>query len=75
MPRDLKDKASKAIREGDQVWTPVRGGKHQGPVGGVVRTEEEAQETGTKNPPKVLFTDQHGHKVAHNPETLSHVKD
>ncbi|EFY89018.1 hypothetical protein MAC_04949 [Metarhizium acridum CQMa 102] len=52
MPRDLKDKASKAIREGDQVWTPVRGGKHQGPVGGVVRTEEEAQETGTKNPPK-----------------------
>lgn len=36
----------------------------------IVTTAEEAKEEGVKNPPKVLFTDQKGKDVAHNPGTL-----
>ena len=33
-------------------------------------SEKEASAEGVKNPPKVLFTDQKGKDVAHNPGTL-----
>ncbi|KHN96819.1 uncharacterized protein MAM_05375 [Metarhizium album ARSEF 1941] len=102
MPQHLKDKESKTIRAGDEVWTPVRGGKHQGVVEEVFGTEQEAQKAGAKNRPKVrsmlwlgsasqtrgprmaktstqlskvTFTDRHGHKVAHDPETSKHAGD
>ncbi|KAH7117204.1 hypothetical protein B0J13DRAFT_514143 [Dactylonectria estremocensis] len=70
MPSEVKDKKSRTIHEGDEVWTPFRGGKRQGEVDRVVMTDTEAKEADVKNPPKVLFTDQHGHDVAHNPSTL-----
>lgn len=54
MPQDLKDKNLEAIHQGDDVFTPIRGGKHQGKVEEIVQTEQDAQETGTKHPPKVL---------------------
>ncbi|KAH6959749.1 hypothetical protein BKA56DRAFT_501172, partial [Ilyonectria sp. MPI-CAGE-AT-0026] len=57
---------------GDEVRTPFRGGKREGDVERVVMTEGEAKEADVKNPPKVLFTDQLGHRVAHNPGTLKH---
>ncbi|CAJ2508852.1 Uu.00g138780.m01.CDS01 [Anthostomella pinea] len=67
---DIKDKHGEPIREGDAVWTKMRGGRHEGAVDAVVTSEAEAREEGVKNPPKVLFKDQHGHGVAHNPGTL-----
>ncbi|KAI0836833.1 hypothetical protein F5Y06DRAFT_304945 [Hypoxylon sp. FL0890] len=67
-----KDKQGEPIQEGDTVWTKARGGKREGEVDKVVNTAEEAKEAGVKNPPKVLFKDQHGHGVAHNPGTLEH---
>jgi len=72
MPDEIRDKDSKPIEEGDVVWTRFRGGKREGEVDKVVETEAQASEAGVKNPPKILFTDQHGHDVAHNPETLQH---
>ncbi|KAJ7920459.1 hypothetical protein B0H13DRAFT_1605393, partial [Mycena leptocephala] len=56
----------------DEVWTKMRGGKREGTVDKIVRKESEAEEAGVKHPPKVLFTDQHGHDVAPNPGTLQH---
>ncbi|KAI1399754.1 hypothetical protein F4819DRAFT_488297 [Hypoxylon fuscum] len=50
----------------------MRGGRHKGDVDQIVETEKEAKDVGVKNPPKVLFKDQHGHDVAHNPGTLEH---
>ncbi|KAI4189953.1 MAG: hypothetical protein LQ346_005013 [Caloplaca aetnensis] len=85
--QQVEDKAGEPIKEGDQVWTKMRGGKHEGEVRhdqdrykgtqveAVVTSQEEAEEKGVKNPPKVLFTDQHGHDVAHNPGTLEHTGD
>ncbi|KAL8748335.1 MAG: hypothetical protein Q9184_007382 [Pyrenodesmia sp. 2 TL-2023] len=70
--QQVKDKAGEPIKEGDEVWTKMRGGKHEGKVEKLVTSQEEAEEEGVKNPPKVLFTDQHGHNVAHNPGTLQH---
>ncbi|OTA65953.1 hypothetical protein K449DRAFT_431415 [Hypoxylon sp. EC38] len=69
-----KDKRGEPISEGDTVWTKARGGKREGEVDRVINTADEAKEAGVKNPPKasVLFKDQHGHDVAHNPETLEH---
>jgi hypothetical protein len=49
----VKDKEGEPINVGDSVWTPFRGGKHEGTVANVVTTEEEAKEEGVKNPPKV----------------------
>ncbi|KUI72103.1 hypothetical protein VM1G_07939 [Cytospora mali] len=72
MPAVIKDKDGQPIKEGDKVWTKARGGKHEGIVDRVVTTEAEAEEIGVKNPPKVLFEDQHGHNVTHNPGTLQH---
>ncbi|KAK3313188.1 hypothetical protein B0H66DRAFT_387657 [Apodospora peruviana] len=73
MPLDkLTDKNSEPINVGDHVYTRARGGRHEGDVERVVITEKEAEKEGVKHPPKVLFTDQHGHRVSHNPGTLEH---
>ncbi|MCJ1285137.1 hypothetical protein MMC26_004475 [Xylographa opegraphella] len=69
---EVTDKNNEPIHVGDGVWTKIRGGKHEGVAERIVTTEEEAREEKVKNPPKVLFEDQHGHHVAHNPETLQH---
>ncbi len=53
MSAEVKDKNSQPIKEGDDVWTPIRGGKREGEVEQVVKTEEKAREEGVKNPPKV----------------------
>lgn len=53
MTPQVTDKNSEPIREGDHVYTRVRGGRHKGNVDQIVITEEEAQEAGVKNPPKV----------------------
>merc|ERR1711988_1882589 len=74
MPQPVQDKNGEPIKEGDHVWTPMRGGRHEGDVEEIVTTEERAEEAGVKNPPKILFVDQHGHKVSHNPGTLQHGK-
>ncbi|KAJ9165164.1 hypothetical protein NKR19_g671 [Coniochaeta hoffmannii] len=74
MPNDVKDKNGEPIKEGDGVFTKIRGGTHTGTVEKIVTTKEEAEKEGVKNPPKVLYTDQHGHHVNHNPGTLQHTK-
>lgn len=73
MPDQVKDKKGNPIHEGDTVFTKIRGGKREGQVDEIVTTKEEAKEKDVKNPPKVLFQDQHGHKVAHNPGTLENL--
>ncbi|WEW61791.1 hypothetical protein PRK78_007287 [Emydomyces testavorans] len=72
MSEQVKDKTGQAIHEGDQVETKYRGGTRKGTfeVENVVTSQKEAQEEDVKNPPKVVFEDQHGHRVAHNPQTL-----
>ncbi|RKU44527.1 hypothetical protein DL546_007027 [Coniochaeta pulveracea] len=72
MPDEIKDKNGEPINVGDNVFTKIRGGSHEGQVEKIVTTEEEAKEEGVKRPPKVLYTDQHGHAVNHNPGTLEH---
>lgn len=66
----VEDKEGAPIKQGDSVFTKIRGGKREGDVEKVVLSEEEAEKESLKNPPKVLFKDQHGHHVAHNPGTL-----
>jgi len=73
MSSEVKDKRGEPISEGDTVFTKFRGGKREGEVEKIVMTKEEAAEEDVKNPPKVLFKDQHGHQVAHNPETLTNL--
>ncbi|GAB1317898.1 Hypervirulence associated protein TUDOR domain-containing protein [Madurella fahalii] len=68
----LKDKNGEPINEGDHVFARSRGGRHEGEVEKIVTTEEDAKQEGVKHPPKVLFTDQHGHHVQHNPGSLQH---
>ncbi|KFY09974.1 hypothetical protein V491_07859 [Pseudogymnoascus sp. VKM F-3775] len=70
MSGKLEDKTGNPIEEGDTVFTKFRGGKREGEVNKIVLNEEAAKKEQVKNPPKVLFEDQHGHHVAHNPETL-----
>ncbi|KAB5526308.1 hypothetical protein GE09DRAFT_365441 [Coniochaeta sp. 2T2.1] len=74
MPDEIKDKNGEPIKEGDEVFTKIRGGTHTGTVEKIVTTKEEAEKEGVKNPPKVLYTDQHGHHVNHNPGTLQHTE-
>jgi hypothetical protein len=57
---EVKGKDGKEIEVGDTVSGKSRGGKHAGEVEQVITTKEEADQHGVKNPPKVLFTDQHG---------------
>lgn len=70
--KEIVDKTGEPIEIGDEVATKIRGGKRTGVVADIVATKEEADRKGVKNPPKVLFEDQHGHQVAHNPGTLVH---
>ncbi|MCJ1303181.1 hypothetical protein MMC08_005989 [Hypocenomyce scalaris] len=67
----LEEKHGNRIQEGDTVSTAYRGGKREGLVEAVVTDAEQAKQEDVKNPPKVVFPDQHGHRVAHNPETLT----
>ncbi|EAW11816.1 DUF2945 domain-containing protein [Aspergillus clavatus NRRL 1] len=66
----VKDKRGEDINVGDDVWTRYRGGSHEGEVEKIVMDQAEAREENVANPPKVIFQDQHGHRVAHNPSTL-----
>ncbi|KAK6858601.1 hypothetical protein PG995_004510 [Apiospora arundinis] len=84
----VRDKHGEPIQEGDHVYTPIRGGRHEGEVEEIVTSDQEAKKEEVKNPPKVriyrlrskhggklcetevLFIDQKGKDVAHNPETL-----
>ena len=50
---DIKDKYGEPIRRGDHVFTPIRGGRHEGIVDKIVMSEEDAAEEGVKRPPKV----------------------
>ncbi|RJE18921.1 hypothetical protein PHISCL_08739 [Aspergillus sclerotialis] len=76
----VKDKKGESIKEGDYVWTRYRGGSHEGEVEKVVMDQAGAREEGVANPPKnvfgrkVLYTDQHGHRVSHNPSTLEKIE-
>ncbi|CAI6101480.1 unnamed protein product [Clonostachys chloroleuca] len=74
MSSEIKDKNSQTIEAGDDVFTPIRGGAHKGTVENIITDDKDAEQHNVKNPPKVIYTDQHGHKVAHNPETLRHEK-
>ncbi|KAF7510957.1 hypothetical protein GJ744_005503 [Endocarpon pusillum] len=67
---EVKDKTDAPINVSDEVSIKIRGGKREGEVEKIVKTDQEAEQEGVKNPPKVLFEDQHGHRVAHNPESL-----
>lgn len=58
--KEIVDKNGEKINVGDTVSNRARGGRQYGEVEKIVRTAEEAEEEGVKNPPKVLFTDQHG---------------
>ncbi|KAL1635460.1 hypothetical protein SLS58_010217 [Diplodia intermedia] len=69
----VKSKEGQPIDEGDHVYTRIRGGRHEGDVEAVVTTQKEAEDADVKNPPKVLFTDQKGKPVAHNPGTLNNL--
>ncbi|KAK7732922.1 hypothetical protein SLS57_000865 [Botryosphaeria dothidea] len=69
----VTSKEGQPIEEGDHVSTKIRGGRHEGDVEQVVITQDEAEKAGVQNPPKVLFTDQRGKPVAHNPGTLNNL--
>lgn len=56
----VNDKNGEAIKVGDTVSAKARGGKHTGQATAIVTTKEDAEEKGVKNPPKVLYEDQHG---------------
>jgi hypothetical protein len=55
MPDEVYDKHGKPIHEGDNVYTPYRGGRHEGIASEIVTTRAEAEEAGVKNPPKVCY--------------------
>ena len=63
----IKDKEGKPIKEGETVSAKSRGGKHAGDVEAIVTNEDEASDHSdynVKNPPKVLFEDQHGMEIS-----------
>ncbi len=53
MPEQVRDKHGEPIKEGDYVYTRIRGGRREGEVDKVVTTQAEARKEGIKNPPKV----------------------
>ncbi|KAM6492140.1 hypothetical protein JOM56_011864 [Amanita muscaria] len=71
----VHDKFGKLIRVGDVVSCRARGGKQFGEVTDIVVDRREAEEKGVAHPPKVIYVDQHGHTVSHNPKTLVHGED
>ncbi|KAA1467237.1 hypothetical protein DENSPDRAFT_832234 [Dentipellis sp. KUC8613] len=73
-------KDGQPIHEGQKVWSRARGGRQEGVVEKIFLTEEDIAKAGdlgvsVKHPPKVIYTDQHGHKVSHNPTTLTHSEE
>ncbi|KAH9838722.1 uncharacterized protein C8Q71DRAFT_543442 [Rhodofomes roseus] len=78
MTNSVQSKDGIPISVGDTVYTKIRGGRHEGEVEAIAHDQEEAEQvseelgTSVKNPPKVVFSDQHGHRVSHNPGTLTH---
>ncbi|EAU80958.2 hypothetical protein CC1G_03134 [Coprinopsis cinerea okayama7 len=73
------DKHGKPIHIGETVSSRVGNiGRQYGTVEDIASTQSEVEEAGVKNPPKVLYTDQHdggfgvGHDVNHEPEALVH---
>jgi len=76
---EIKHKQGNPIHAGDTVYTRIRGGGREGEVeaiydksGEVVKDSREGVRINVQNPPKIVFTDQHGHQVSHNPGTLTH---
>ncbi|EPQ53921.1 hypothetical protein GLOTRDRAFT_116658 [Gloeophyllum trabeum ATCC 11539] len=75
---EVKDKNGEPIHEGDKVGTKFRGGRREGLVEKIVTSD--SQDTSdlpidVQNAPKVVFKDQHGHTVSHNPGTLTHASE
>lgn len=50
---NVKDKNGEPVKEGDHVYTPIRGGRHEGNVEKVVMDDIAAADEDVKNPPKV----------------------
>ncbi|KAL6909093.1 hypothetical protein GGI43DRAFT_167838 [Trichoderma evansii] len=69
MSPTVQDKEGKPIEEGDDVWTPFRGGKREGEVEQVVYTEEEAKEADVKHPPKVSNYSSHHQQFQYSQHT------
>lgn len=83
----VPDKHGHPICVGDVVYTPFRGGKHEGRVEGIITSSTSfskphiqtapgdeaarAEAERTINPPKVLFHDQKGRRKEHRPQALS----
>ena len=55
MPR-IKDMNGEPIRRGDQVFTPVRDGRHEGLVEMIVTADEDATLEDIPNLPKVGYS-------------------
>ena len=53
MPEQVKDKHDEPIKKGDEVYTRIRGGRHEGEVDKIVTSQAQAEKEGVKNPPKV----------------------
>ena len=83
----ILDKHGHPISIGDTVYTPFRGGKHEGQVEAIVTgnrssphisTAPDDEESRTEaertiNPPKVLFHDQKGRRKEHRPQALADI--
>ena len=50
---NVNDKHGEPIKVGDHVYTPIRGGRHEGDVEKIVMDDDAAAQEGVKNPPKV----------------------
>ncbi|BDA42845.1 hypothetical protein COCOBI_03-7380 [Coccomyxa sp. Obi] len=64
-PKEEKALEEKGIKVGDFVSTKYRGGTREGVVERIATTDDEHP-----HPPKVIFHNQRGKEVAHNPSTL-----
>jgi len=75
----VKSKEGEPIHVGDTVETKFRGGHREGKVQAIYTdsasepAEGDAEDVNIRvqHPPKVVMTDQHGHQVNHNPNTLT----
>ncbi|KAH7105074.1 hypothetical protein BKA62DRAFT_435746 [Auriculariales sp. MPI-PUGE-AT-0066] len=79
----VTDKEGCDINVGDHVFTPFRGGTREGDVQAIYTDSTTKPADGdagevtvdVKNPPKVVFTNQRGKQVSHNPQALTHKED
>ncbi|KAJ5673759.1 hypothetical protein N7462_009198 [Penicillium macrosclerotiorum] len=67
---DIWDKYGNPIHKADYVFTRIRGGSHEGKVEEIITDDNRAAELSLKHPPKILFQNKDGKKVAHNPGAL-----